>query len=97
MISLKKIEIVVNTLHKEKLVSLFRQNGIDKYTLIDEVKGKGNRGWQDGDGLTDSFKNSYFLVACTVEEMEKLKEPLRIFLKKCGGICLISEAEWLKH
>ena len=97
MEKIKRIEIVVNAYQKEALVDLFRKNKIDKYTLIEDVKGKGNRGWQDGDGLTESFKNVYFLLACQPDDFERLKEPLRNILKKGGGICLISDSSSLTH
>ncbi|MGK7394738.1 MAG: P-II family nitrogen regulator [Candidatus Cyclobacteriaceae bacterium M3_2C_046] len=94
---IKKIEIVVNAYEKKHLVDLFRKHDIDKYTLIEDVKGKGNRGWQDGDGLTESFKNVYFLIACSESDFSLIKDPLRLFLKKVGGICLITDAHWLLH
>ena len=97
MEQIKKIEIVINAYQKETLVSLFRKNQIDRYTLIEDVKGKGNRGWQDGDGLTESFKNVYFMLACKQDDFERLKEPLKNILKKGGGICMVSDCSILTN
>jgi len=93
----KKIEVVINALEKEHFVKILEKSGIRKFTMISEVTGRGDRGWQDGEGLTDSFKNVYFLVACSAEELDKLTEPMRLFIKKVGGVCMVSDVMWLKH
>ncbi len=70
----------------------------NSFTLFEEVKGgRGDRGWQDGAGLTESFKNVSVMLACEQQDFDKIKEPLRAFLKKVGGICLVSDAQWLTH
>lgn len=97
MESLKKLEIVINALEKDHLIKVLQKNGITSYTLIEDVKGRGDRGWQDGAGLTDSFKNVYIMVACSQDDFDQVKEPLRAFIKKVGGICLLSDTDWLKH
>lgn len=93
----KRIDIVINAVEKEHLYKLLQQQGMKNYTLFEEVKGHGDRGWQDGAGLTDSFKNVSVMLACDREDFERLQEPLREFLRKVGGICLVSDAQWLSH
>jgi len=94
---IKRIDIVINAVEKEHLYQLLQKQGMNNFTLFEEVKGRGDRGWQDGSGLTESFKNVSVMLACEQEDFDNIKEPLRIFLKKVGGICLVSDAQWLTH
>jgi len=93
----KRIDIVINAVEREHLYKLLKKLEMNNYTLFEEVKGRGDRGWQDGAGLTDSFKNICVMLACSQEDFDKMQEPLREFLRKVGGICLVSDAQWLNH
>ncbi|MEM1134644.1 MAG: transcriptional regulator [Bacteroidota bacterium] len=97
MKAIKKIEIVTGSLDAKKVINLLDEKGIKGYTIIKNVMGNGDKGYQDGDGLHEAFQNKYIMVACSEEELEKLVEPLRAILKKSGGICLVSDAQWLVH
>lgn len=93
----KKIEIVTGSMNTNKVVELLEKHQVEGYTIIPKVVGLGKRGVQDGEGLHDAFNNSYILVACEEEMVEKINEPLSKLLKKYGGICLVSDTMWLVH
>ena len=97
MKDLKRVEIVTGTLETPKVVDILKKNQISGYTMIKNVLGSGDKGIQDGEGLHNAFQNTYFIVACSVEELDRIKEPLRAVLKKSGGVCLVSDAKWLIH
>jgi len=97
MTDVKRIEVIINSLDKQKLIDILKEKKIAGFSYIDDVKGIGDRGIQDGKGLSDAFTNSYFLIACEEEDFNTIKEPLRSLLKKIGGVCLVSEAQWLIH
>jgi nitrogen regulatory protein PII len=97
MKSIKRIEIVVGSIETKRVISLLEDNGIEEYTLIRNVLGKGDRGDQDGEGLHDAFLNNYILIGCSESEFEKIKEPIRNLLGQIGGVCLVSDALWLQH
>jgi hypothetical protein len=97
MKNVKRLEIIINTLHRERVLKVLHNANITGYTLIDRAQGMGERGFQDGFGLTNTFTNVVFIVACTEQEAESLREPLRALLKHIGGVCLVSEAQWLLH
>lgn len=59
--------------------------------------GRGDRGTRPGDGLSGEFNNAYTLVACLEAEAPKLVELVRPMLIQFGGICLVSDAMWVKH
>ena len=97
MKAVKKVEIVVESDFLPKIVSLLEKEGINGYTIIRQASGKGAKGIRDGYGLTDVFQNNYILLACSEEELQRITEPLRALLKRIGGICLVSDAQWLIH
>jgi nitrogen regulatory protein PII len=94
---IKRVEIVTDSLEMHEVIEQVNRLGISGYTLINEVLGKGERGLQSGDELTGVFKNSLLLVACEAEKIPDLVEAIRPMLKKRGGICLVSEAQWVVH
>ncbi len=97
MKALKRVEIITGSLESSKVIRILDQNQINGYTLIKNVLGRGDKGEQDGEGLHNAFQNTYFLVACSEDELDKITEPLRKLLKTSGGVCLISDAQWLIH
>ena len=93
----KRIEIITDALEMRAVIALLEAHGVSGYTVIKDVTGKGERGVQLGDELTDVFKNSYLLTTCPPEQVEEMVEAIRPLLKKRGGVCLISDAQWVMH
>ena len=92
-----RIEIVIDAAHTKRVVELLARSGIDGYTLIRGVSGSGDRGIRMSDDITGVSNNNYILTTCAPEVLEAVTSELRPILKKLGGICLISDAEWLLH
>ena len=59
--------------------------------------GSGDRGERSGDLLNDAMSNSYILIVCDDEQAAKIIESLRPKLKRYGGMCLVSDAQWVRH
>lgn len=97
MQAIKRIEIITDVLEMREVCRLLEAHGVTGYTIIRDVVGKGERGVQLGDELTDVCKNSYLLTTCDAEQLEAIVEMIRPILKKCGGVCLVSDALWVKH
>lgn len=93
----KRVEIIVGNYDLPQLLRLLNQQQINAYTLIPDIKGNGDRGLRDADGLTEAFKNCMLLLYCSIESWEKLKEPLRELIKKVGGMVVLSDCEILLH
>ena len=93
----KRIEIIMDFPELAKIVKILNSLGISGYTVIRDVTGSGDRGLRQGDELTDVFKNSYVMTACPEEKMQEIVEAIRPLLKRFGGICLVSDAEWVIH
>lgn len=72
--------------------------GAPGYTLIDHALGRGDRGERRGDEPTGTSTNCVFVVACEQEaQVSAIVEGVRPLLTQSGGICLVSEAKWVKH
>ena len=94
----KRIEIVIEKSMVPKLTVLLQQLGVDGYTLIPDVRGSGDRGMRRADELSGESSNCLVLIACDNEAVvEALLDGVRPLLVRAGGICLVSDAQWLRH
>ena len=97
MMPVKRIEIIVDELELPNVLKLLDAAGVSGYTVIKDATGKGDRGLRGGDDLTGVFANSYVMTACPVEKLDLIVESLRHILKQRGGVCLVSDAQWIIH
>lgn len=97
MEGIKRVEIIVDRSGLEEVLDLLESKKVSGYTVIEKVQGKGHRGVRDGLGLTDAFSNAMVIWYGRPEEFNHLIDPLREVLSEAGGICAISDAEWLVH
>lgn len=94
---MKKVEVVVDSVHLNKVLEILERQGVSGYTIIRDVLGKGERGIMAGDELTDVFKNSYIFTVCPEEVAKRIAENIKPILKKIGGVCIISDVFWVVH
>jgi len=97
MEAIKRVEIIVSTLELETVTALLEKSGVSGYSIIKRVTGKGSRGIQDGEGLSDAFMNCYILVGCKEHELDQFVDPLRDLLSESGGICFVTDSMAIKH
>ncbi len=93
----KRIEIIIDSMDARSVLEDLEAIGITSYSLIRNVIGSGDRGARTGDLLNDAMSNTYILIACEENEVEKIIEDLRPKLKRFGGMCLVSDAQWVRH
>jgi nitrogen regulatory protein PII len=97
MEAMKKLEIVVDSIELRRVTKALDGLGVSGYTIIREVEGKGGRGVQSGDELSDVFRNSYVMTVCEPERVDAIVATIRPMLKKRGGLCVVSDCAWVKH
>jgi nitrogen regulatory protein PII len=97
METVKRLEIIIDSMHTQRVVEVLRENGATGYTIIRNASGAGDRGERRDDELTGVFSNTYILSACAPELAQTVVEAVRPLLKRYGGVCLVSDAQWLKH
>jgi nitrogen regulatory protein PII len=94
----KRIEIVIETPMVPSLLATLKEIDVPGYTLIPDMRGAGDRGVRRGDELTGDSSNSLILIACDdAAKIERILESVRILIGRSGGICLLSDAQWLRH
>lgn len=93
----KRIDLVVPDVLLRDLTDLLNRHAVEGYTVTRGLSGRGDRGVQRDDGLTGEFSNAGGLVVCAQVQLDELLEPLRALLIRHGGMCLVSDALWLKH
>ena len=97
MEAVKRIEIVVSELLLRELTDLLDRHQVGGYTVFRGLGGKGDRGFQSGDGAAGEFGNASVLVVCHDAMVPPLMAELKPLLKRYGGMCLVSDAMWLRH
>lgn len=93
----KKVEIVITSVDLKKLLKKLDQLGVSGYTVMRDVEGKGDRGERLGDELTNVLSNSYVMVCCTEPVAEAIAKEIQPLITRIGGMCLISDAIWVRH
>jgi nitrogen regulatory protein PII len=97
MLPMKRLEIILDAPEERPVTALLDRAGVSGYTIIRNVAGKGGRGIQRGDELTDVFSNVLIMTACTPEQADRAVELLRPLMTRVGGLVLVSDAHMLVH
>lgn len=97
MEAVKRIDLVVPEIVLREVTELIERHGASGYTVARGLVGKGHRGVQTGEGLAGEFSNAGIMVVCPEAIMRPLLEDLRGVITRYGGLCLVSDAMWLKH
>ena len=93
----KRIEIIIDAPEVPELVATLRAQGVSGYSVFSAVTGGGERGERRNDEPGGGSGNACILTAVPAEDVAPLIEAVRPILKRRGGICLVSDAEWLIH
>jgi hypothetical protein len=93
----KRIEVIVPDIVLRDVLGLLERHQVAGYTVTGGLAGKGDRGNFAPEGLAGEFTNTGILIVVPLTGNETLLEDLRKVLAKFGGLCLVSDAQWLKH
>lgn len=97
MQAVKKVEIIIDNYHVKDVLDILDMIQVSGYTVIKETEGKGDRGLSCSD-LDCIFSSSYIFTVCTNErQLNNLIEKTKPLLTKVGGVCLVTDAQWLSH
>ncbi len=94
---IKRVEIVADSADIPQIIRLLERRGVSGYTIVRDVAGRGERGMRLGDDPGGAFQNSYLLTTCEPEQIEALVESIRPVLQRRGGVCLVTDAWWVRH
>jgi nitrogen regulatory protein PII len=97
VIGVKRIELVVEAIEKEEVIASLKRINIRSFTIYHHVGGSGERGVRDEGVFGEKFENVTFVIACSENQVKAVIEILRPVLRRFGGMCLVSDAKWVKH
>ncbi len=97
MTPVKRIEIIIDAPEVPALLAKLRESGVSGYSVFSSVTGAGERGERRNDEPGGGSGNACVLTAVAPEKVSGLIEAVRPILKKRGGVCLVSDAEWVIH
>jgi nitrogen regulatory protein PII len=98
MMPCKRIEIVVEQTLANRLAETLDMLGVSGYTLIGNASGSGDRGMRRADEPTGTMTNCIFIIASDDDILtERIVEHIRPILGTSGGMCLVSNAHWVRH
>ncbi|MBT9147961.1 MAG: hypothetical protein DDT32_01730 [Syntrophomonadaceae bacterium] len=92
-INVKKVEFVANCLDVRTIIEEMEQVGIDGYSVIRGVSGRGKHGKTLRASSFDSMASCYIMVVCPEAQAEALVVAVTPLLKRSGGICLVSDVQ----
>lgn len=96
MKDVKRLELVLESGVAGQFLEALDSLGLNHRTVIPGIYGQGRLGARGGDPFS-TFDNTYVLVAVSQDRIDEALEALRPLLERVGGMCLVSEAEWLDY
>jgi len=90
--SVKRIEIILLQDAMVEVTAKLDALGMGGYSIIENILGRGERGLRAEIGL-GVFQYQYLLIACEEAQVQPIIETVSPYLKRFGGLCLISEAQ----
>lgn len=90
--SVKRIEIILPQDAMAEVTGKLDALGVTGYSIITDVLGRGERGLRAGIGL-GVFQYQYLLIACEEPQSGAIVETASPYLKRYGGLCLLSDTQ----
>jgi nitrogen regulatory protein PII len=88
-----RVEIIISTPEVPELLKILDSGKVAGYTLIENLSGKGDRGYIYND-LGRESGSSYISTICTnQEQFNYLIDRILPILKTIGGLCLVTQTE----
>jgi nitrogen regulatory protein PII len=97
MTSMKKLEIVIDSMELSAVTAVLDKVGVPGYTVIDKVTGRGTRGGRGADDLAGPPRSGYVFTACLEAQARAVAEAVRPLLRQSGGACLVTDCLWVEH
>lgn len=95
-IAMKRFEIVIGIEQLEQLMELLEKTGVRGYTVIKNAGGYGSRGARNPDDVLMEQENVVVVLACKEDQAQRVLNELRPVMKALGGMCLISDCNWVE-
>lgn len=94
---IKRLEIITDFVFVNKFTACLDEVGVEGYSIIKDVLGKGSSGNKDGHGVMAGFKNCLIIVCCKPDELDAIGRAITPLLKRFGGLSVVSDAQMIAH
>lgn len=95
LLKMKRIDIVVTGESLDHVIKMFRDADVRGYTVIKDAGGLGSTGERNPEDYVLREPNAVIVVACEESQAEKIIRILQPELKQFGGMCLVSDCQWV--
>ncbi len=95
LLKMKRIDIVVTGESLDHVIKMFKDAHVRGYTVIKEAGGMGSTGERNPEDYVLQEPNAVIMVACEENQAEKIIRILQPELKRFGGMCLVSDCQWV--
>ncbi|WP_425433714.1 P-II family nitrogen regulator [Nitrosomonas marina] len=75
---------------------MLEEAGTRGYTVLSKASGLGLRGTRSPNNVVWDEGNTIVILACKEDQASRIVQALHPKLKKFGGMCLISDCEWVE-
>ncbi|GAP97369.1 P-II family nitrogen regulator [Leptolyngbya sp. NIES-2104] len=86
MHSVKRIEMITDSIELPKIIRSLKEANIDRYTIFRNVESSGVS------GTDDAIEMAYIIAFCAPEQVKDAIEKIRPILNRFGGSCYVSDA-----
>ena len=91
---LKKIEIILEGVHKDFATDLLDRAGLKGYTIVGNLSGKGSHGLYEGHVMFNEDDVLIMIIAAVSEELvAPILEGFAPFLEKHTGVIFVSDIQ----
>lgn len=94
MQDVKRFELVVESGAANRFLDALDALGLPHRTVIPGIYGQGQQGNRGGDPFS-TFDNTFVLVAVPPDRADEVIASLGPLLRTLGGMCLVSDAQWV--
>lgn len=91
--TMKKLDIVIETSQREKVIDIIRKSGVTGYTMYGDVNGEGMRESRDDIGFGYANKNVGIFVIGPEDLITELVQEISKLLQNHAGILFLSDVE----
>ncbi|MEM9691046.1 MAG: P-II family nitrogen regulator [Myxococcota bacterium] len=92
----KKIEVIMDKLHVERVVALFENHDVLGHTVIPSVSGKGSRGRWTPDRLTAADDRVLVIAVMSEATADAILADLGPLFEEIPGVAFVSEVQVLR-
>ena len=90
---MKKVEIVIEAVMLQQVLSVIDQAGAGGYTVLPSVTGRGHRGHRAGIGLSNVFHNAMVFTLVDEAAAAKISQGVKKLIQNYAGVIIISDAD----